>query len=320
MNEDSTTSRVLRLLSLLQTHRFWTGRDLAARLGTSGRTVRRDVERLRELGYRLSSTRGVDGGYQLEAGADLPPLVLTDEEAVALAVALRTAASNGPVVGLAETNVAVLAKLEQVLPTRLAGRVRALQSATAVPAPVGELSVADPETLARLAFACRDAQVLRLRYVAADGAESPRKVEPMALVPHARKWYLLCWDLTRQDWRTLRVDRIVDIAETRLPFVPRKLPAPDAATFVGRLLGESPTHTADVIIHASLDEASAYLRGYVRGLVSNGPHRTRWRIQAERMETLAGALAWLPWPFEVNGSPEFTKLLGEFRDRLAKAI
>ena len=316
MAETSTTSRLLQLLSLLQTHRFWSGTELAERLEVSGRTLRRDIERLRDLGYRLSSTRGSDGGYQLEAGADLPPLVLTDEEAVALAVALRTAASTGPIVGLAETNVAVLAKLEQVLPSRLRTRVRALQSAMVLPAPIGTEAAVDPEVLARLAFACRDLQRLRLDYVAGDGSESARQVEPLALVPRSLRWYLVCWDIGRSAWRTLRVDRITRVTETRVPFAPRRLPAVDAAAFVASQFRESPIHEADVIIRASLAETTSYLAGYAHSLVADGSERTRWHIEAERLETLAGALAWLPWPFTVEGSPDLNALLRAFSERL----
>lgn len=320
MPELSTTSRLLQLLSLLQTHRFWSGTELADRLEVSGRTLRRDIERLRDLGYRLSSTRGSDGGYQLEAGADLPPLVLTDDEAVALAVALRTAASTGPIVGLAETNVAVLAKLEQVLPTRLRARVRALQSAMVLPAPaVATEAAVDPEILARLAFACRDAQRLRLDYVAGDGSGTARRVEPLALVPRSLRWYLVCWDLDRDAWRTLRVDRIDRISETRMPFTPRPLPAPDAAAFVAKQFRESPVHTADVTIEANLDETTAYLAGYAHSLTADGAHRTRWHIEAERLETLVTALVWLPWPFIVHGSPELMQLTRTFSERLRAA-
>lgn len=315
---ESPTSRLLQLLSLLQTHRFWSGRELADRLGVSGRTLRRDIERLRDLGYRLSSTRGSDGGYRLDAGADLPPLVLTNDEAVALAVALRTATA-GPVVGLAETSVAVLAKLEQVLPQLLRARVDALAKATVVPTPIAMESTTDPDVLVGLAFACRDSLRVRLRYTAADNRDTERPVEPVALVPLNRRWYLVCWDLSRDDWRTLRVDRITRVTETRVPFVARRLPAPDAATFLERQFGEAPVHVAVVTINAPLEETSAYLNGYVRGLEADGPSRTRWRIQAERMETLAGALAWLPWPFTVSGSVEFEESLRRFSGALGRA-
>ena len=320
MSDESTTSRLLRLLSLLQTHRFWTGDELAKRLDVSGRTLRRDVERLRDLGYRLSSSRGPDGGYQLAAGADLPPLLLTNDEAVSLTVALRTAATRGPIVGLAETNVAVLAKLEQVLPSRLRGRVNALQAATVILEPVGDGVVVDPDVLVLLAFACRDNQRLRIGYTAGDGTETMRKVEPSALVPHRARWYLLCWDTGRTDWRTLRVDRVTSIEETGVRFESRPLPAPDAAEFVARQLQESPIHQADVIIHAGLADTSRYLAGHVQGLVADGPDRTRWHIEAERLETLAGALAWLPWSFEVIGSAQLTELLDTFARRLHEAV
>jgi predicted DNA-binding transcriptional regulator YafY len=233
MAGDTTTSRILDLLSLLQTRRFWPGEELATRLGVSGRTLRRDIERLRLLGYRVEAQRGQIGGYQLAPGAHLPPLVLSDDEAVTLAVSLRIAAANGPAVGLAETAITVLAKLEQVLPRRLQRRVGALRSPTVIfTPPVGDTPIADPDTLVVLALACRDRQRIVLDYRAGDGAMTTREVEPSAIVTRSRWWYLVCWDLTRHAWRTLRVDRISRVSNTGTAFAPRALPAQDASAFI----------------------------------------------------------------------------------------
>ncbi|GAA4439721.1 WYL domain-containing protein [Actinokineospora soli] len=209
-----TSARLLRLLSLLQTRREWSGGDLADRLGVTDRTVRRDVDKLRSLGYPVHSATGVAGGYRLGAGAALPPLLLDDDEAVAVAVGLRTAAS-GSVSGIEETSVRALAKLEQVLPSRLRQRVAALQSATvALP---GRGPVVSAEVLSLIAGACRDRQRLRFDYVAHSGEEAVREVEPVKLVHTGRRWYLVGYDVERDDWRTFRVDRV----RPRTPLGPR---------------------------------------------------------------------------------------------------
>ena len=203
----NTSSRTLRLLSLLQTHRYWPGPELADRLGVSVRTLRRDVDRLRELGYPVEANRGVDGGYQLAAGAALPPLVLDDEEAVALAVGLQAAAQSG-VAGVAEASVRALAKVVPVMPPRLRRRVEALRTAT-VPATWGDSGQAvDPGVLTAVAQACRDAERLECGYTAADGTRTSRLVEPFRLVPLGRRWYLVAYDLHRHDWRSFRLDRL----------------------------------------------------------------------------------------------------------------
>src|SRR5205814_1335816 len=193
----STSSRTLRLLSLLQTHRYWPGNELAERLEISVRTLRRDVDRLRELGYPVDAQRGVDGGYQLAAGAILPPLVLDDEEAVALAIGLRTAA-QGAVVGIEEASVRALAKVVQVMPPRLRRRV----------------------------------ERLRFSYTVQSGEQTHRHVEPHRLVSLGRRWYLVAYDLQRQDWRSFRLDRLAQPRNTGARFTPRTLPAKDAAAFV----------------------------------------------------------------------------------------
>src|SRR5690349_7288617 len=214
-----TSARLLRLLSLLQTPRDWTGTELAERLAVSTRTVRNDVERLRALGYPVHGTRGAVGGYRLGAGAAMPPLLLDDEEAVAIAVSLRTAA-GGAVAGIEETSLRALNKLQQVLPNRLSRRVDALQSYT-VSAGAYQGPTVDGGTLALLAAGCRDRERLRFGYLDHGGTASARVVEPHRLVNWGRRWYLLAWDLDPADWRTFRVDRIESPLGVGLRFAER---------------------------------------------------------------------------------------------------
>ncbi|MEV7907757.1 helix-turn-helix transcriptional regulator, partial [Streptomyces anulatus] len=228
-----TSARLLRLLSLLQTPRDWTGAELAERLGVSGRTVRTDVERLRSLGYPVLATRGAVGGYRLGAGAALPPLLLDDEEAVAIAVGLRTA-TGGAIAGIEEASLRALAKLEQVLPSRLRRRVNTLQTYT-VPVPRDDAGPGvDPSVLTTLAAVCRDRERLRFDYHDHAGAATLRTVEPYRLVNWGRRWYLLAWDVERGDWRTFRVDRIRSRTPTGPRFTPRDLPDDDVAAYVSR--------------------------------------------------------------------------------------
>ncbi|GAB2865231.1 helix-turn-helix transcriptional regulator [Nocardioides pacificus] len=225
----NTSARMLRLLSLLQTHRYWPGSELAGRLDVSGRTLRRDIDRLRELGYDVDAVRGVSGGYQLRAGGTLPPLLLEDEEAVAIAVGLRSAAA-GAVQGMESSSLQALTKVISLMPPRLRRRMDALQSQT-VPAPWHGPSV-DAETLTTLAQACRDDEPVRFGYTARGGAESQRRVEPHQLVSIGARWYLVAYDRERHDWRSFRVDRITGPEVTGARFRPRELPAEDALAFV----------------------------------------------------------------------------------------
>jgi predicted DNA-binding transcriptional regulator YafY len=243
---------MLRLLSLLQTHRFWSGSDLADRLDVSERTVRRDVDRLRELGYPVEATRGVAGGYQLQAGAALPPLLLDDDEAVAIAVSLRTSA-GGVVAGIEESSVSALSKLVQVMPPKLRRQMDALQDYT-VPAVLSGPTI-DAEALVTLARACRDDERIRFDYRTYEGAEMLRTVEPHRLVSLGRRWYLVGWDLDRHDWRSYRVDRLTDPHLTGFRFRQRDLPADDAAAFVQQGIASAHQLTdVTVRVAASADE------------------------------------------------------------------
>ena len=232
----NTSTRMLRLLSLLQTHRYWPGEELAGRLQVSPRTLRRDIDRLRELGYPVRAQRGVTGGYQLAAGAALPPLVVDDEEAVALAVGLQAAAESA-VEGIAESSVRALAKVVQVMPARLRRRVEALRAMTVPASWSGARVSVDPAILTGVAVACRDTERLRFRYTAADGQQTARHVEPHRLVSLGRRWYLVGYDLDRHGWRSYRIDRLTGPEGTGARFRQRELPAADAAAFVRAGIG-----------------------------------------------------------------------------------
>ncbi|RSM84637.1 transcriptional regulator, partial [Streptomyces sp. WAC 01325] len=225
-----TPARLLTLLSLLQTPREWPGGELADRLGVSRRTVRRDIDRLRDLGYPVQATLGADGGYRLVAGKAMPPLVLDDEEAVAIAVGLRAGAGHA-VEGVEEASVRALAKLEQVLPSRLRHRVSTLQAAT-TPLTSGDGASIAPETLTVMASTVAGRERLRFGYRAKDGTESRRLTEPYRLVSTGRRWYLVAYDLDRGDWRTFRVDRVSEPFATGARFAPRELPTGNAAEYL----------------------------------------------------------------------------------------
>ncbi len=248
----NTSSRTLRLLSLLQTHRFWPGNELADRLEVSDRTLRRDVERLRELGYPVRSSRGVEGGYQLGAGASMPPLVVDEDEAIALVVALggSAGAAGG---ALADASLSALAKVVQVLPPRLRRRAEALRSVT-VDSPFGEAPEVEAEVLAALAQAARDSERVRFVYRARGGQvageDVRRHVEPHRLVTVGRRWYLVAYDLDRQDWRSFRLDRLREPMGTRSMFRPREIPGGDAATYVRQGLSRN-EESGRVVVRAA---------------------------------------------------------------------
>jgi predicted DNA-binding transcriptional regulator YafY len=303
------SSRMLRLLTLLQTHRFWPGGELCDRLEVSPRTLRRDIDRLRELGYPVHATRGVAGGYRLEAGAALPPLLLDDEEAVAIAVGLRTAAS-GPVAGIEETSVRALAKLEQVLPTHLRRRVHALQS-NIEPLSYWRGEPVDPETLTVLAQACRDDERLRFEYRTREGETATRSVEPHRLVPVGRRWYLVAWDVQRDAWRTFRVDRIHAPRASGTRFKARELA--DAAAFVRDSLGSMPRrYEAVITVHEPAEDTAAFARRYGGSIDEQG----RLRIAGDSLPWLAALIALLDAGFEVHEPPELVDRLRTLKERL----
>ncbi|WP_327283862.1 MULTISPECIES: helix-turn-helix transcriptional regulator [unclassified Streptomyces] len=295
-----TPARLLTLLSLLQTPREWPGSELAERLRVSPRTIRRDIERLRELGYPVEATLGADGGYRLVAGAAMPPLLLDDEEAVAIAVGLRAGAGHA-IEGVEEASVRALAKLEQVLPGRLRHRVGALQSAT-IAVTRGDGATIDPRTLTTMAAAVAGPERLRFAYRARDGMASRRLVEPYRLVSTGSRWYLMAYDLDRGDWRTFRVDRVAEPFATGARFTPRELPM-EAAEFVRRGMRGGETYAVDVSFEAPADVLPVWLQQHAEPSGSEGGCRVRFR-SSESPEWTAARLALTAIPFTVH-TPDF---------------
>lgn len=307
------SGRLLRLLSLLQTPRDWTGTELADRLEVSTRTVRNDIERLRALGYPVRGLRGAVGGYRLEPGANLPPLQLDDDEAIAVAVGLRTAA-GGAIGGIEETSLRALSKLERVLPTRLRGRVNALQAYTVlVPRNEREPTV-DPDVLTLLAAACRDRARLRFAYLDREGAPTRREAEPYRLVNWGRRWYLVAWDIGREDWRTFRVDRLTPRLPLGVRFDPRDLPDPDLAAYVARGVANAWKVRARVVVHASAEAIAE--RGRWTGTVEPIDDQTCvLDAGANSVEQMAVFLGMLDADFTVTEPPELVEHLGRLARR-----
>jgi predicted DNA-binding transcriptional regulator YafY len=313
-----TSARLLRLLSLFQTRPDWTSTELATRLGVSTRTVRKDVERLRALGYPVNARPGVAGGYRLGAGGALPPLLLDDDEAVAVAVGLRTAATVG-IAGIEETSVRALAKLQQVLPPRLRRRVSAFQASTLGMPPPGPQ--VDPEVLTVIASACRDHQRLPFDYRAHSGAASRRSVEPYRLVSHRHRWYLLAWDPDRDDWRTFRVDRIAPRTPAGPRFTPRPLP-PDReiAARIARGVGEATwRYRARVVVDAPATHVRSRLPVPV-DVRPLGDDRCTFEPGSDHPELLALYLGMLDADFTVVDSPELVEALGKLARRYQRAV
>ena len=312
-----TSSRLLRLLSLLQTRRRWTGPELAVGLGVTTRTVRNDVERLRQLGYPVDATPGVGGGYRLGVGAALPPLLLEDDEAVAVAVGLGTAA-GGAVTGVEESSVRALAKLEQVLPAKLRRRVTALQASTV--AIGGPGATVDPSVLTAVATACRDRERLRFDYRDHDGVAGVRIVEPHRLVCWGRRWYLVAWDVERQDWRTFRVDRLHPHTPTGPRFAPREPPDGDVAAYVLRNVGSATwRYRASIRLYAPADVVVAklpYALGPVRAV---DEHSCLVTVGSDSPHMLAVYLGLLDVDFEITDPPELVAAFRTLADRYRRA-
>jgi len=312
-----TASRLLELLSMLQGRRDWSGAELADRLEVSGRTIRRDIERLRQLGYPVDSLTGIAGGYRLRAGSAMPPLLLDDEEAIAIAVGLR-AAAGASVAGIEETAVRALVKLEQVLPAHLRRRVGALGSATFT-LPVSGPTV-DPQQLTSIASACRDSECLRFAYRSRDGTDSRREVEPHSLVNHGRRWYLIAWDPRREGWRTFRIDRLRKPAPTGVRFTPRRLPADDPAAFVRQSISRAPNRfEAVVTLHASAEEITSRLPAYRDAIEPIDAHTCEYRTGDDDLRWLALRIAMLGVDFEVHEPPELLEHLRVLALRLRRA-
>jgi predicted DNA-binding transcriptional regulator YafY len=314
-----TPARLLQLLSLLQTPREWPGGELADRLGVSRRTVRRDVDRLRELGYPVQASMGADGGYRLVAGKAMPPLVLDDEEAVAIAVGLRAGAGHA-VEGVDEASVRALAKLEQVLPSRLRHRVSTLQAAT-TPLTSGDGATVTPETLTVIASAVAGNERLRFAYRAGDGADSRRHCEPYRLVSTGRRWYLVAYDLDRADWRTFRVDRVQEPFATGARFAPRELPTGNAAEYLKQSMQRrQETYTFEVTFAAPREVVAARLPTWLGAPEPVDEHSCRVRgSTGDAVEWFAVRLAVLGYEFTVHEPPELVEHVRELGARLTRA-
>ncbi|MFF0153323.1 helix-turn-helix transcriptional regulator [Micromonospora sp. NPDC005203] len=312
-----TSVRLLRLLTLLQVRREWSGAELADRLAVTTRTVRTDVERLRVLGYQIESHPGVAGGYRLGAGSALPPLLLDDDEAVAVAVGLR-AAAGGSVTGIEETSLRALAKLEQSLPSRLRHRVDALRAATVSAAGGGP--TVDAGTLTAVSTAVHRAERLRFDYAGHDGTATVRDVEPYRLVYTGRRWYLLGWDTDRADWRTFRADRIRPRVPTGPRFTPREPPGGDAVAHVLRGVGSTAwPHPARVRLHASADQVAQRIPS-TAGLLEAIDERTcLLHTGGESLRNLAAFLSTIEVDFDVLDPPELRAVVRAVAARFGRA-
>jgi len=307
-----TSARLLRLLSLLQTRPDWSGPELADRLGVTTRTVRRDVDRLRQLGYPVDAAPGVAGGYRLGSGTNLPPLLLDDDEATAVTIALGTT-TGGAVRGMEEPALAALTKLDRLLPPRLRQRVADLRAATVGMA--GPADAIDSGLLVTLSQACAGQERIRMSYVDREGTPSERRVEPYRLVSTGRRWYLVAHDVDRDDWRTFRVDRVVGADRTGHRF--RLVDPPDATELVSRATAVAPyRYTARVRVHAPV----AVVRERVpptTGLVEDDADGTILTTGADDLDYLAGHLIWLGLTFEVLDPPELRAHLAALGAKLA---
>ena len=296
MDERGTTERVLTLLGLLQQRRAWSGPELADRLGVTARTVRRDVERLRTLGYPVHAALGVGGGYRLGRGQDLPPLLLDDEEAIATAVSLLAGAAAGS----GDAALRALTKLDQVLPTRLRHEVRTLSGSVEFFG-AGRTPV-DPEVLITLAGACRDEVEAGFDYPSG-GTPRPRRVEPHRLVASDRRWYLLAYDLDRDDWRTFRVDRMTAVAARTWRFRPR--PAPDAAQYVQEgVTSRVYAHRARFLVHAPADTVRAQVPSSAAVVSERGEDRCEVVSGAASLDRVLLHVLLLGHEFELLDPPE----------------
>ncbi|MFF2518720.1 helix-turn-helix transcriptional regulator [Streptomyces sp. NPDC058086] len=315
-----TSARLLRLLSLLQAHREWSGADLAGRLGVTPRTIRRDVDRLRELGYPVNASPGTGGGYQLGAGAELPPLLLDDDEAVAVAVGLRTAAGQG-IEGIGETSVRALAKLEQVLPSRLRRRVSALNAFTVPMLRGPQPSAVDPGVLTELANACRDGERLRFEYRDHGGSPTRRTVEPHRLVCTEHRWYLVAWDVDRDDWRTFRADRITPRPPHGPRFTPRTPPAEDLAAYVSKGVSTRAYASQAVVrLFVPLEEAAERISPSAGTLEASGEDSCVLRTGAASLDVMVIHVMLMGFEFEVLEPAELTEAIRTARNRLSRAL
>ena len=311
-----TSTRLLRLLSLLQSRRHWSGRDLSERLEIDQRTVRRDVDRLRELGYPVQAFSGHGGGYQLGAGSSMPPVLLTDDEAVAVAVALRAAA--GSVAKMEETAIGLLAKLDQVLPARLRKRASALHSVT-ITLPGTDTAPA-VDVLTRIAAACRDNLKLKLSYKDRAGKPTMRNLEPMRLAHTGRRWYLVAWDLDREDWRTFRVDRVQQVAAVGTQFVPRKFPGDIAAYVSQSIMYTAYTHRVRLKLKGAHDVLRKQVPLWCGQLEVLDDEHCSLNMGADSPEMLVTLMVMTGMDFELLDSHELKPQMRRIAERLGRGF
>lgn len=310
-------ARLLELLSLLQRRPRWTGPELAAALAVTTRTVRRDVDRLRSLGYPVDAEPGPDGGYRLGIGRDLPPLLLDDDEAVAVSVALSLAAA-GAAPDVAEAALAALAKIERMLPPRARRRARAVQASTDLLTRLPDAGAALTETLSGLAQAVEGHEVVRCGYVDREGQATARRLEPHRLVATNRRWYALAYDLDRDDWRVLRVDRMADLQLTGHRFEPR--PHRNAARLVSEAISTAPyRHQATIRFDVDADTLARRIPPTVGAIDADGPSASVLRVGSDHLPAIAGHLVQLDLPFEVIDPPELRAHLLRLGRQLTRA-
>ncbi|MEO8094726.1 MAG: YafY family protein [Pseudolysinimonas sp.] len=311
-----TSVRLLRLLALLQMRRDWSGQDLADRLDVTTRTVRRDIDKLREMDYPVYAAKGIAGGYRLGAGTQLPPLILDDDETVAVAIALRTATASS-VAGIGENALRALIKLEQVLPSRLRGRVSAVQ-VTQVHSPDFGIEV-DAAVLTAVGAASRDQLSVRFTYRGHDGAESEREVEPHELVAWGPRWYLVAWDPSNDDWRTFRVDRIGSNVRVGRRFVRHDIPNGDAAAFVTRGIASVWPFQATIRLHAGADSQVARDVGIYGRIEPINANTCLLHAGADNAVSMAFNLSGVGVDFEVVDSPELAAQILLLAERFRRA-
>ncbi|WP_063009227.1 helix-turn-helix transcriptional regulator [Nocardia kruczakiae] len=314
---ETTPARLLRLLSLLQTHRDWTGTELAQRLDVTTRTVRRDVERLRELGYPVHGVMGPEGGYRLGAGASLPPLLLDDDEAVAVTIGLQTN-TTGNVAGIEETSLRALTKMQQVLPARLRHRVDALRGAViAMPPRYDPGPAVDADQLTAISAAIRAAETLRFDYRSHAGEDTRRTVEPHRIAHWSHRWYLVGWDSDRADWRTYRVDRMSLRTPNGPRFTHRPSPDGDVVAYLRRTMGFAMWPYRSVMrVHVPAER----LAGRIEGLVTPiDEHTCRLEMGSDSYALVALAVGMLDVEFEVESPPELVEQLRALAGRFTRA-
>ena len=313
----TTSTRILELLGLLQTRRHWGGEELAGRLGVSQRTLRRDVDGLQELGYPVITTRGTGGGYQLGAGAALPPLVLNEDEAAATVMGLKGVATGNHAVP-ADAAISAMAKIVQVLPARIRGRISSLATVAAEAGNEGA-TLTDVTALTTVALACRDSDTLTFAYESNRSPRSLRAAQPHKVVTVENRLYLVAWDIDRGDWRTFRVDRITDARRTGKRFAPRHLPIDDPVDYVRSQLGSMPArYRVHATVHAPAEHVREEIAHY--GVVeSRDDDSCDLLLAAESLDWAAFCLCAIDAPFIVHGPHEAIEHLRQWADRLRNA-